>query len=235
MPSLINALKSQVGRKLMTGITGILLMLFLIGHLGGNLTIFAGPHAFNEYTHKLESLGPLLYLIEIVLAFMFIYHAVLGISIALTRRKARPQAYAKYKSKGGPSHQTLASKSMAITGIIILVFLVFHIWHMKFGFGEELARYTNEGVDLPQLRDRVIEAFVNPVYAFGYIAVLALFILHLSHGFWSAFTSLGMKHNSFSKKMQMAAYVFAIVLMLGFIFIPFYIFITGGEGSLISY
>ncbi|HCD52964.1 MAG TPA: hypothetical protein DEQ34_10985 [Balneolaceae bacterium] len=235
MPSFIKALKSQVGRKYVTGITGVFLMLFLIGHLGGNLTIFAGVHTFNNYTHHLENLGPLLYVIELVLAFLFIYHAVLGISIARNRKKARPESYNVYKTKGGPSHQTLASRSMAITGVIILVFLVIHIWQFKFGFGEELARYTHEGVDLPQLRARVIEAFTNPVSAFGYAFVLAMIILHLSHGFWSAFTSLGMKHGETSKKVQAAAYVFAIVLMLGFMFIPLYIFFTGGDGSLISY
>ena len=213
----------------MTGITGILLMLFLIGHLGGNLTIFFGEHLFNEYAHHLVSLGPLLYVIEAVLAAIFLYHAIIGISIAINKRKARPEGYNTYKTKGGASHQSLASKSMAITGVVILVFVVFHVWHMKFGFGAELPHYMYDGMELPRLKERVVDAFVNPLFAFGYIAVLGMIILHLSHGFWSAFTSLGMKHNDFSKKMQMVAYGFAIILMLGFISIPVAIFFTGGN------
>ncbi|SMO44274.1 succinate dehydrogenase cytochrome b subunit [Gracilimonas mengyeensis] len=232
MPSLIKALNSQVGRKIMTGITGIGLMLFLIGHLAGNFSIFGEAEAFNKYTHTLESLGPLLYLIEAGLAFFFLYHAILGISIWRQRKKARPEGYDTYRTKGGPSHQTLASKSMIYTGIIILVFLVLHIWHFKFG-----PSYTTmvDGTEMRDLRRLVIEEFTNPLVAFGYIGVLALAILHLAHGAWSAFTSLGMKHGETSKKVQFGAYIFAIVLMLGFIFIPLYIFLTGGEGSLIAY
>ncbi|MEQ8523557.1 succinate dehydrogenase cytochrome b subunit [Gracilimonas sp.] len=235
MPSLIKALNSQVGRKIMTGITGIGLMLFLIGHLAGNLTIFGESQAFNVYTYTLESLGPLLYVIEAGLAFFFLYHAILGISIWLQRRKARPEGYDKYQTKGGPSHQSLASRSMIWTGIIILVFLVFHIWHFKFGPTETVALESVGATDARDLRALVIAEFQKPLVAFGYIAVLALVILHLSHGAWSAFTSLGMKHGDTSKKVQIGAYIFAIVLMLGFIFIPLYIFLTGGEGSLITY
>jgi succinate dehydrogenase / fumarate reductase cytochrome b subunit len=81
MPSLIKALNSQVGRKIVTAITGIGLMLFLISHLAGNLTIFGDSEAFNIYTYTLESLGPLLYIAEAGLAFFFLYHAIMGISI----------------------------------------------------------------------------------------------------------------------------------------------------------
>lgn len=239
MPSLIKALNSQVGRKFMTGITGIGLMLFLIGHLAGNLTIFGESQAFNIYTYTLESLGPLLYIIEAGLVFFFLYHAILGISIWRQRKKARPEGYNTYQTKGGPSHQSLASRSMIISGIVLLVFLVFHIMHFKFGlFSPDEGTVILEsagGVEARNLRALVIAEFQNPLVAFSYIAVLALAILHLSHGAWSAFTSLGMKHGETSKKVQIGAYIFAIVLMLGFIFIPLYIFLTGGVGSLIAY
>ncbi|MFN1835880.1 succinate dehydrogenase cytochrome b subunit [Balneola sp. MJW-20] len=232
MPSIIKALRSQVGRKFMTAITGIGLMLFLVGHLLGNLTIFGEASAFNEYTKTLESLGPLLYVIEAGLAFFFLYHTILGVSIWLKRRKARPEGYEVYQTKGGPSHQSLASRSMVYTGTIILIFLVFHIISFKFG---DTSTVMIDGEPARDLRALVIEKFTQPLYAFGYTLVLSLVIVHLSHGFWSAFTSLGMKHGEFSAKMQVAAYIFAIVLMAGFIFIPLYIFITGGEGSLIAY
>jgi succinate dehydrogenase / fumarate reductase cytochrome b subunit len=214
-------------------------MIFLIGHLGGNLTIFGGPEAFNVYTYTLESLGPLLYVIEAGLVFFFLYHAILGISIWRQRKKARKEGYDRYQTKGGPSHQSLASKSMIWTGTIILVFLVFHIMHFKYGlFSPDEGTTILEsagGVEGRDLRALIIAEFQKPLIVFGYIAVLAMVILHLSHGAWSAFTSLGMKHNDTSKKVQIGAYIFAIVLMLGFIFIPLYIFLTGGQGSLIAY
>lgn len=232
MPSLKQALSSQVGRKIMTGITGIGLMLFLIGHLGGNLTIFGTADAFNIYTKTLMDLGPLLYVIEAGLAFFFLYHTFLGVSIWWTRRKARPEGYDTYKTRGGASHQSLASRSMIFSGSIIFIFLVLHIIHFKFG-----ADYTTmiDGEQARDLRRLVIDEFQKTWVVVGYVFVLALVILHLSHGFWSAFTSLGMKHGETSKKVQLAAYAFGIILMLGFIFIPLYIYFTGGEGSLISY
>lgn len=232
MPSLKKALSSQVGRKIMTGITGIGLMLFLIGHLAGNLSIFGSADAFNIYTKTLTDLGPLLYVIEAGLAFFFLYHTVLGVSIWWGRRKARPEGYNTYKTKGGPSHQSLASRSMIITGSIILIFLVLHIIHFKFG-----ADYSTmiDGEQARDLRRLVIEEFQKTGIVIGYVFVLALAILHLSHGFWSAFTSLGMKHGEASKKVQASAYAFGIIIMLAFIFIPLYIYFTGGQGSLISY
>ena len=233
MPPLKKALNSQVGRKIMTGITGIGLMLFLIGHLVGNLTIFGSASAFNTYTHKLESLGFLLYVIEAGLAFFFLYHTFLGVSIWWNKRKARPDKYNTYKTRGGASHQSFASRSMIYTGSIILIFLVVHIWSFKFGETEMIT--LEDGTHIKDLRSLVINSFLNPIITFLYVFVLALVILHLSHGFWSAFTSLGMKHGKTSKKVQIVAYLFGIVLMLAFIFIPLYIYFTDGTGDLISF
>lgn len=230
MPSIIKALNSQVGRKWVTAITGIVWMLFLIGHLAGNLTIFGSSEAFNRYTLQLESFGWLLYLVEAVLLFFFLYHAILGISIWLKRRKTRQTRYARYQSKGKPSHYNMASRSMAITGVIMFVFLIIHLWSFKFGATDPV---MIDGEQARDLRKLVIEKFQTPAYAFGYTAVLLVFILHLSHGFWSSFTTLGMRHGPFSEKMKTIGYGFAILLMLGFIFIPLYIYFTGGNGSLI--
>lgn len=232
MPSFVKALNSQVGRKVMTAITGLLLLLFLISHLIGNLTIFGGPESFNLYTLKLEGMGVLLYIAEAGLAFIFIYHAILGFSIWWRKRKSRPQQYDTYQTKGGPSHLNMASKSMIYTGIIILVFLIIHLGTFKFGATDPVMIGEEEARDLRAL---VIEKFSTPAYALGYTAVLLLFILHLSHGFWSAFTSLGMKDSNLSLKIKMVSYALAILLMLGFIFIPLYIYFTGGQGGLITY
>lgn len=232
MPSLLKAMKSQVGRKIITGITGIGLMLFLIGHLVGNLSIFGSTNAFNLYTKTLTDLGPLLYLVEAGLAIFFIYHAALGFSIWKNRRKIRPDKYLVHKSKGGPSHMNFVSKSMMYTGIIIFVFVVLHLIHFKFG-AQDMIKI--DGVEVRDLKTLVLDEFQKVWVVTGYVAVLGLMILHLSHGFWSAFTSLGMQKKSTSKRMQMIGYGFSIILMLAFIFIPLYIYFTGGTGSLISY
>jgi len=232
MPSFLDALKSQVGRKILTGITGIGLIIFIIFHLLGNLTLFGDAQAFNEYTYALESLGWILYVLEAGLAIAFLLHAYVGISIWWNRRKARPEGYEKYQSKGGPSHQTWAAKSMIFTGIVLLVFLVIHIDTFKFGATEMVTLPSGE--EARDLKDLVIATFQQPIYAFGYTAVMILLGFHLGHGFWSAFTSLTMKHNQYSALIYTVGIIFAILMAVGFLFIPLYIYFTGGTGALIA-
>ena len=231
MASLLKALKSQVGRKILTGITGLGLILFIIFHLLGNLQLFGDAQAFNEYTYFLENLGWILYVLEAGLVFAFLLHAYLGISIWLKRKKARPEGYEEYQSKGGPSHQTWASRSMIFTGTVLLVFLVIHIDTFKFGDTDMIMLNGHEARDLKSL---VIATFQQPIYAFGYTAVMVLLGFHLGHGLWSAITSLGMKHNQYSALIYIVGIAFAILMAVGFIFIPLYIYFTGGTGALIA-
>lgn len=232
MPSLLKALQSQVGRKVLTAVTGIGLMLFIIGHLAGNLTLFGASEAFNAYTFSLESLGWILYIIEFILALGFILHAYVGISIWRKRKKNRPIGYEKYESKGGPSHVTWSSRTMIFTGIVLLVFLVIHLDSFKFAETDMVAL---EGEQVRDLKALVIEKFQNPLYAFGYTFVMILLGFHLGHGFWSAFTSLTMKHYKMSDFVYTIGIIFAVLMAVGFIFIPLYIYFTGGQGALIAY
>ena len=231
MPSLLKALKSQVGRKILTGLTGIGLIVFIITHLAGNLSLFGDATAFNEYTYTLESLGWILYILEFGLAVLFLLHAYIGISIWWNRRKARPEGYEKYQSKGGPSHQTWASRSMIFTGIVLLVFLVIHIDTFKLG---DTAMTTVDGTQMRDLKALVIDTFLNPIYAFGYTFVMILLGFHLKHGFWSAFTSLTVKHKKYSALIYTVGIIFAVLMAVGFLFIPLYIYFTGGQGALIA-
>jgi len=233
MPSFLDALKSQVGRKILTGVTGIGLIIFIIFHLIGNLTLFGDAQTFNEYTYALESLGWILYILEAGLATAFLLHAYEGISIWWNRRKARPEGYVKYQSKGGPSHQTWAAKSMIFTGIVLLVFLVIHIDTFKFGATDMITLPSGE--EARDLKELVIATFQQPLYAFGYTAVMILLGLHLGHGFWSAFTSLTMKHKEYSTIVYTIGVIFAILMAVGFLFIPLYIYFAGPDAALISY
>lgn len=231
-PSLWQALQSQVGRKVLNAVTGIGLVVFIILHLAGNLTLFGSAEAFNRYTLQLESLGWLLYILEFFLALTFILHAAVGISIWRKRRRARPEHYKKYQSRGEPSHMTWYSRSMIFSGIVLLVFLVIHLNDFKFAETETI---LIDGEQARDLKSVVVDTFVNPWYAFGYTFVLIVLGTHLAHGFWSAFTSLSLKRSRFSDKLYVASVLFAILMSLGFIFIPLYIYFTSGEGSLLSY
>lgn len=233
MPSFLDALKSQVGRKILTGITGIGLIIFIIFHLYTNLQVFGDVHAFNEAAYALEDLGWLLYFLEALLAIAFLLHAYIGISIWWNRRKARPKGYKKYQSKGGPSHMTWASRSMIFTGIVLLVFLVIHLDTFKFAATDMITLPSGE--EARDLKELLIITFQKPLYAFGYTAVMVLLGFHLGHGFWSAFTSLTMKHNQYSAVVYSIGIIFAVLMAVGFLFIPLYIYFGGGcEAALIQ-
>lgn len=218
---------TTVGKKVLTGITGIAWILFIIAHLLGNFSLFLndGGLAFNAYTKFLESQGILLYIAEAGLVLTLLLHAAIGINIWIGKRRARPIGYTKYKSAGEPSAQNLSSRTMLITGSVLLIFLVIHIWTFK--FGPNIAEGYVTTIDGEPARDLyrlVIETFQNPLYVIGYTIVMILLGFHLRHGFWSAFQSLGAIRPSARKTMQFAALVFGILLAVGFLSIPVYIF-----------
>ena len=232
MPSIIEAFQSQVGRKILTGLTGVLLVLFIVFHLVGNLAIFGDPNAMNSYSHFLHQLGPLLWIARIGLILIFVVHAWIGISIWFGKKKARPQDYKVYSSKGGPSKQSLSSRSMAFTGVVLLIFVVFHVNTFALG---DMGSVTVDGVEMHDIKTLVLDTFANPFYAFGYAFVMLLLGAHLGHGIWSAFTSLTLRSPKISAVVYTIGVIVAVILAVGFLFIPLYIYFAGGcEAALIN-
>ena len=221
------ALASPVGRKVLTGLTGLGLVLFVIVHMLGNLTYLQGGDAYNLYAHKLASYGVLLYILEVGLAAFFALHACIGISIYLRKRRARGGHYARYKTAGKPSLQTFASRTMIVSGIVLLVFLVLHLIHFKFGPGmAEGYVATIEGEQIRDLRRLMTEQFRSPLYAFGYPAVIILLGFHLRHGFWSALQSLSLTSPRLSSILYPAGALLGIVVGAGFIIVPLWIYFS---------
>ena len=220
-PKLINFYNSPIGKKIITGITGLGLSLFVLFHMAGNLTLLASSEAYNKLAHFLDSLGILLYAIEFILLGLAIFHIVIGISIRLNTLKARPIGYTQIKSAGDPSKQSISSRSMAITGSILLGFLILHLASFKFG-----TYYTTviDGVEMRNLSRLVIEKFHNPVYAFGYAGVMIVLALHLRHGIWSAWQSIGLLNSKVSPFVYAIALILAILIATGFIVLPLSIF-----------
>ncbi|MEN9521208.1 MAG: hypothetical protein RLZZ381_3796 [Cyanobacteriota bacterium] len=220
-PKVVNFYTSPVGKKIITGITGLGLTLFVLVHLLGNLTLFAGSKAYNQLAHFIESLGILLYLIEFSLLAIAIFHAVIGITIRLNTLKARPVGYSQLKSAGTPSKQSLSSRSMLITGMVLLGFLILHLTTFKFG-----VYYSTviNGVEMRDLASLVIEKFHNPIYAFGYAGVMILLGFHLRHGIWSAWQSIGLLDSKISPVVYAIALILAILIAIGFIALPLAIY-----------
>lgn len=216
MNPLVRFLTSSIGRKYVMAVTGLSLTLFLIVHMAGNLTIYASKEAFNEYADLLES-NPLLPLAEAGLAALFIVHLVFAIALTRVNKSSRDVAYT---STLGMGSKTLASKTMWITGPLILVFLLIHLWDFR------IAKELVEGgeYDLGQM---VIDRLRSPL-GFGiYVVGIGLVGLHLWHGFQSAFQTLGVAHPRYRTLIMHAGRFVAVALVAGFIGIPFYLMITG--------
>jgi len=225
--------QSMVGKKVVMAVSGILLMLFLVAHLAGNLTMLVpdGGELFNEYAHKLESMGVLLYVAEAGLLAIFLFHVIAAFQVYFSKKRARAGSYAVEQSKGGPSKLTVASRSMIITGIILLIFIPAHIWMFKYNAGQEFTYTEVGGEQVKDLYRVVVEKFQNPVITFWYTAVMVLLGLHLRHGFWSALQSLGAMSPRFTPVIYTIGFVFALLLAGGFLLLPLYFFFFGQVGG----
>jgi succinate dehydrogenase / fumarate reductase cytochrome b subunit len=216
---------SSIGKKVVSGVTGLALFGYVIVHLLGNLSLFIGPSAFNGYAHFLESLlhGWFVIVFEVFLLAVFGFHIVTGVAVAwVDKVRARPQRYAFVRDQGGASRKTIASRSMIVTGIVLGAFVVWHVWTFKFGAHGE---FTNpEGHEIKDLYTTVVAAFNNPLVTFAYVAVMILLGTHLWHGVWSSFQSLGWLNDRWMPLMTGIGYAFATVLAVGFLILPLYVF-----------
>ena len=119
-PKILNFYSSPIGKKIITGVTGLVLTLFVIFHAIGNLLLLSNPEAYNQLAHFLDSLGILLFLVEATLMVALIFHIVIGIIVTVRNMRSRPIGYKKIQSAGFPSKQSLGSRSMIVTGCILL-------------------------------------------------------------------------------------------------------------------
>ena len=214
-------LSGSIGRKMLMGATGLLLIAFLAYHLFGNLLLYAGPVPFNEHSHSLLS-NPLIYVAEIGLVVLFAAHLVSGVLVYRSGAAARPRSYSKRRWAGHTSHKSWASTTMILSGLVVLVFVPLHLWTFKFG-----AHYA--APDHPEMRDLhrlVVEEFQKPGYVAWYVVAMVVIGFHLWHGFGSAFESLGV---GYRKGLRRFGQLLAVLLTAGFASIPIAIYLAGGN------
>ena len=197
--------RSSVGKKSIMAASGLLLSLFLLTHMLGNSVSFLGRNAFNTYAERLHSLGVLVYIFEIGLLTLFLIHIITGIILYLENLQARPACYSVNTSEGGRSW---GSRTMPYTGVIILVFIIVHLMNFHF---------TDKSVPVADLVRKLLS---SPSLAFFYIFSLVALALHLSHGFWSLFQSIGFNHEKYNPLLMKGALVFSILMGAVFILIP---------------
>jgi succinate dehydrogenase / fumarate reductase cytochrome b subunit len=222
MPSSFRALNSSVGMKLLIGITGLALFAYLIIHIIGNLVVFLGPAAFNRYAFVLSS-NPLIPLIEIGLLLIFLVHVYKTVRMFLANQTARPISYAKKRNAGPPSRKTLASTTMIVSGLWLLVFIVIHVRTFRFGAHYE---WPAGGNDLYRVE---METFTNPLTVAFYVLSMLIVGSHLWHGISSGFQSLGFDHPKWTPRILTAGKVFAVLIAGGFIVIALWAHFVGAR------
>jgi len=204
-----NALNSSVGKKIVMGLTGLLLVGFLIEHLLGNLKLYEGDgQPFNEYVDYLQGFGPLLDVAEVLLALLFLCHIFLALRLTLENRQARAQRYQVRNNRG---KETFGSVSMFATGALILGYLLKHLTDFRFKTGF-----------LEDPKAHVAATLSNPGTAVIYLAASVVVGVHLSHGFRSAFQSIGASHPKLDPILERVGRALAVLFALGFASFPIY-------------
>lgn len=220
-------MSASIGRKFLMSITGLFLISFLLIHLTLNLflTFDDSGDLFNLAAHFMAT-NPFIKIMEPVLAIGFVVHIIWSAMITLENMRARPQ---KYEYGDQLLSWWAPAKNMFILGGMILVFLVIHIFNfwikMKFTGDPLLAGVTVGGEEMHNAYALVSNLFLNPWYALLYMAGGILVGLHISHGFWSAFQTIGLSNQIWLKRLKCLAVTIGVVFGAGFSYIPLYFMI----------
>jgi succinate dehydrogenase / fumarate reductase cytochrome b subunit len=210
------ALSSSIFRKWIVALTGIVLVLFVIGHLVGNFSIFLGPDSMNSYAHLLQNLGELLWLVRGILLICVVLHIWFTITLWRENRAARPQKYAVKNELG----TTVYARLMRLSGLTVLAFVIYHLAQFTWeAFNPEYKTW----VDARGYHDvyrMVVTAFSCPLVSGFYIIAVGLLAMHLSHGIASLFQTLGLTSLKMRPRYEFAARVIGWGLFLGFASIP---------------
>jgi len=222
MPSRTRALSSSVGMKILIGVTGLALFIYLVIHIAGNALVVFGPEVFNTYAFVMEEKNPLLPLIEIALLLVFLVHIYKTVRMYLANQQARPVGYVKKKFAGKPSRKSIASATMIVSGLWLLVFLIIHVKAFRFS---PVYEWPAGGRDLYR---QEMENLSNPLMVGFYVLSMVIVGSHLWHGFSSAFQSLGVDHPNVTPLLVRAGKVFAVAIGGGFMIIAVWVYLHQG-------
>lgn len=213
----MNYFSSTIGRKQMVGVAGLGLSLFVLVHMAGNMLMFVSAEAYNRYGHALTS-TPLIYIAEAGLISIFMIHLVIAVYLTWKNKAAKGSSYAVSPKKTASS---FASRTMWAQGVIIIGFVILHLLTFKFG---DYISVTYDGQEMRDLFALMVQVFKDPLYTFSYFGVLILLGMHLSHGLASSFQTMGWNGERYDGKVKLIGHAYALLVTLGFISQPFYIF-----------
>jgi len=204
-----NMLRSSIGKKLLMALTGLGFSLFLLIHLIGNLTLYGGKDLFLSYVEHLHALGPLIFVAEIGLLTFAVIHISTGLILSWQNFQARPIRYKVNKWGGG---RTIGSATMPYTGVIILFFVIIHL--LNFHFIDHARQTVFQAMDA---------TFSMLPYLVFYTLAVIIVAIHVSHGFWSLFQTLGANHVKYMPAIKGLGFILSVMFAVGFGFIPVYV------------
>ncbi len=203
-------------RKILMAGTGILLALFLLGHMLGNTTIFGFYGGINAYAHHIQGLGPLLWLIRLVMLAVLLIHVFFAIVLTLENRKAKPNRY----QVRAYQRTDFAGRTMIYTGLIILAFLLYHLLHFTLGLTNPDLYHLQDSAGRHDVFSMVVRSFQNIFIALAYTIGLVALFFHLSHGAYSLFQTMGWNSDRFMPATEGFGKGLAVLLLVGFLLIP---------------
>lgn len=218
MKALFQVLTSSLGKKIIMAVTGFGLVGFVIIHMLGNLQIFLGQDTLNAYASLLKASAEVLWAFRIGLLAMAVLHIVAAVALVLENRKARPQGYEAERNAA-----SWASRTMPITGIVVAVFVIFHILHFTVGaVGSEYYAHNlpPDAKGRADVYTMVKEGFSNPWISGFYILSVALLCWHLSHGVSSMFQSLGLRNRRSAPVLDKLAIGVSVAVFVGMSSVP---------------
>ena len=202
---------STVGKKIVMAVTGVILFGFVIAHLLGNLQVFEGPAKLNAYGAFLHSIGEILWPLRVILLISVTLHIVATVQLALRKKRARPIQYSRRQAIAS----SYASRTMYWSGPIVLAFIIFHLLHLTAGYIHPGAAYIEGDV-----YHNVVSGFQVWWVSLSYVVAISLLGLHLRHGLWSMFQTLGIHQPKYTAAYKKLALVIALLIVLGYISIP---------------
>jgi succinate dehydrogenase / fumarate reductase cytochrome b subunit len=208
--------QSSIGKKIVVGVTALILILYVIGHLIGNLQIYMGQNQINAYAKFLHGLGPILWIVRAVLLAAFVTHIVATIHLAHENRLAKPQKYAV----PGYQRSTLASRTMLISGLIVLCFVIYHLLQFTLHVTDPEFRKLHDSLGRPDVYRMLILGFGHPLVSLFYVLGLFLLANHLSHGFESVTQTLGIDNRKISRFISTGGQTLTWLIFAGYVSIP---------------
>ncbi len=217
----LSYLQSSIGKKQIVATTGLFLIVFVIAHLAGNLLIYAGPQAFNDYSKKMVGLWPALYFVEFGLFLVFVIHLYVTALLVLQNLQARDQRYGVYN----PSEErSWATRLMPYTGTLILAFVIWHLLDFTFVDKAGPRSLMPDGRSLG-LYAIVYNSFSNPWHSLGYIVAMMALGFHLTHGIQSFFQTFGFDRFLQASFIDKLSGVLGVLIAVGYSTIPVYVFL----------